>query len=421
MGLQLPPELITDIASYLTPESCNPPKATDLRNFRLTCSQFAVAGARYLTSTVYFSKYPYDLERLKDVSQHPIISKQIVHALCDDSRYEPKALDRPPWRDLINRYNLIAHKHRCTELQEFYEQMYSEQLQVTKQGLDLATFCAALSRMPNLRSIQISDMCNRPGPSHSTPVKSSHPWRTGNCPEIWPTNPPPNALWDQAVSPYHTFITVIRGLSLMDHEIRDLTVEGGREGISHRIFHASAEDTAHLVNVFKNLRDLELCIFSHDSEDLWMEKTMRSGVLGNVLAKALHLDSLGLHGCGNESFFAPVIFEFSSVLDQIIWSCLRRFYLGSFEIYGHVGLVKFLLSHRRTLVHVHLYNIGLLESDWAIVFAILRRKGVQLETCILTELYTSDFVYYDDVKDVLNYLLGVGDNPFLSPGAREPR
>lgn len=143
-------------------------------------------------------------------------------------------------------------------------------------------------------------------------------------------------------------------------------------------FHASAEDTAHLVNVFKNLRDLELCIFSHDSEVLWMEKTMRSGVLGNVLANALHLDSLGLHGCGNESFFAPVIFEFSSVLDQIIWSCLRRFHLGSFEIYGHVGLVNFLLSHRRTLVHVHLYNIGLLESDWAIVFAILRRKGVQI-------------------------------------------
>lgn len=419
MSFTLPQELLVEIAGYVTTNSWRVyDDRQNLGNFRLVCKAFASAGAKYLTSTVYFSKYPYDLQRLKDISQHPAISKHIINAICDDSRYSAKVFDDLAWESLVRRYTGNAQDPRSKEYRDIYRQIYSDQLRVKEQGLDLAMFCVALSYMPNLRSITVTDNCNGPRFSRSTPVVFSPSWRGAPIPETWPTMASSKALWDQRVTPYHTFITVIRGLSLAKHEIHKLCVEGIDVGISHRIFDASAEDTAHLINVFKDLRQLTLCIATHEAENLWEKDSTPCNLMRKVLARAVHLESLNLNDQAEGGRFDPAFLDFSSLFGQVVWPCLRRFCLGGFEMLDHVGLVQFLMLHRDTLESLLLFDVGLIGSLWATAFADLRRKGFTCGECMLDGLYDEvddgDYFYSVCGMEVKRYLIEGGENPFLA-------
>lgn len=416
MILLLPQELVIEIASYV---KINSWRAYDgkhsLGNFRLVCKCFAAAGAKYLTSTVYFSKYSYDLQRLNDISQHAFISKHITNAICDDSRYSARVFDDRAWETLVRRYIGRTQDLRSPGYRDSYRQMYSDQLHVKEQGLDLAMFCIALSHMPNLRSITVTDDCNRRQFSRSTPVASSPSWGDAPIPETWPSKASSKALWDQRVSPYHTFITVIRGLSLAKHEIHNLSVIGQDVGISHRIFDVSAEDTAHLINVFKDLRRLTLCITTHEAEDLWKDTLTSCNLMRNVLTRAVHLELLEFSDQPEAVGFDSAFLNFPSLFGQVVWPCLRRFGLKGFEMLDHFGLVEFLTSHCDTLEIWLLVDVSLIYSTWATAVADLRKKGFTSGECVVEALYDRTYgdIYAISGTEVNKYLMEGGENPFL--------
>lgn len=265
MAFPLPQELIDRVAFYVADADLSRWNQV-LKSFRLTCKAFAAAGVQYLTPTVSLSTHPYDLRRLSDIAQHPCISKHVTLLVCDDSRYSTESLDNP---DLAR---LLCVSNETQE--EAYRQLLKDQLRVRRQGLDLATLCSVLPKMPRLQSIEITDRCNAFQGCHATPVYASPSHSHEAYPEMWPEASPSEDLWDQIVSPYHTFITAIRGLPLTSHKVHKLVVRGRDVGTSHRIFDAGPEDREHLYNVFRDLRDMRLQITTHNEEQLWREKTM---------------------------------------------------------------------------------------------------------------------------------------------------
>ena len=396
----LPPELILHIARHVATDL----DVSTLLNFRLTCKAFAAAGTKYLTTTVFFSRFPKDLRMLRDISQHSGVSKQITNAICDDS-------DFSQWR-LEDDYADELPEKSC---KEFFRQMCQEQLHAKQQGFGLAVLCVALLQMPNLKRILITDFFESYRGPQTSPAWVP-PCDHDSCsPERWPLHASSENLWDQGVSPYNIFVTVIRGLSLTNHEIHELVVEGDEAGLSHRIFHTDSEDTVHLFNVFKSLRSIKLKIATHRDEDLWREKTVSSGLLSSALGKAIHLESLELQeeDIENEEWLPP-LFDFSLALGQTIWTFLRHFSLTYFKLHGNSGFITFLIAHNHTLESVYLTSLEMVGDQWSATFEGLRRGKVEWTRCEIWNLSQDDHElnHYVSGTDAMNYLRDGGPNPF---------
>lgn len=135
----------------------------------------------------------------------------------------------------------------------------------------------------------------------------------------------------------------------------------------------------------------------------------------NVLARAVHLESLELNDRFEGGGLYPAFLDLTTLFGQLVWPCLRKFYLGGFEMLDHFGLVEFLALHRHTLESLLLVGVGLIGSTWAAAFADLRRKGFTCGEFMLDGLYDEP-VYgtFHTVcgKEVKRYLIEGGENPF---------
>lgn len=213
------------------------------------------------------------------------------------------------------------------------------------------------------------------------------------------------------MSPYHGFITVIRGLSIARHEITELIIEGEDFGLSHRIFNLHAQDHMHITRVFQGLQKLELHINSHWNEESWHQETLSKGFLGSLLGQSNLLVVFELSGFDNDS----CSLDFSAVFDKVIWLCLRRFTLSYFDIEGQVHLARFFIAHRQTLQTVSLNAITLKERGWAALLCNLRKNQVKWKHFSSTGLWETDgkyiYEFYPKEEAVVNYLRGGGENP----------
>ena len=407
-GFSLPTEILVVVCSHLfRADNWSPgSRRWAIQEFRLVCREFAAAAFQFLTSVAYLSQYDYDLEILTTLSQHPILSKNIRSMVCDDSHLSPahrsETLDK----------KAVAHLKR----------MQKEQKNIRRQGEDLAVFCAALTRFPNLKSITVTDGCNDIGGSYSTPVRfRSGSWDTETLwPLGWPAKVPFDHVWNQASSPYHTFITVIRGLSIMGHQIHELSVESKEYGISHRMmFDASHKDFEHLCNVFKSLLKVDLNINTH-GEALWEEGTLKSGLIGAMLSKATCLESLQLSSVPSEAngYINPVL-TLSEGLGDTVWPFLHRLSLNEFSI-GHRDLTGFLLRHRATLRHVQFLNLFLEGGSWSETLIELRKNSIIWDKCDMWQITDEDIDYCQCGDNIVRYLREGGDNPLADPACRFP-
>jgi hypothetical protein len=410
MGFPIPLELLSLICSHLFHKDGWLPGLQDrgyrwnIQSFRLVCKDFAAAGSQFLTSTVYLTQYHHDLDVLTKISQHPYIKKHIRTMICDNS--------------CLSSYQQTFDLKSSSQ-GAYCNRMYDEQRRIRCQGDDLAVFCAALTRFPNLRSIKVTDDCNILRNSYNTPVRETASWKANLLwPIPWSEKAPSTDVWDQASSPHHTFVTVVRALSIMGHEIPELYIEGRYFGISHRIFHASPEDFKHLCNVFRSLRKLGLAINTHE-EDLWENKTLFSGLLRSIFSSANSLESLKLDSVLNEDkFYRIPVFSLSEGLGTRIWPCLRHFSLNQFQLDSYHDLTEFCIRHRATLQEVELSCIELEHTTWIEAFAKLRKSSITWDRCITDQLFDGSMVYNVPGSLIVQYLRAGGNSPFSDPKYR---
>ena len=390
MGMPLPPELLNHVASHLDDKNSVDTNGGNwsLLQFRLVCKAFATAGLPFLTSTVYLSTNLHDLRILDEISRHNL-NTYIRTIICDDFNRKPVSF---PFPDFDN------------QIQESLEEE-----SIKRQCLDMAVFCTVLPRFPNLRKVVVKDLCRGPAC-----------WKSGDMDQLitygWPNHVPEETdVWDQIVSPYHGFVTVIRGLSITRHEVHELIIDGVDFGLSHRIFNLDAQDHMHITRVFQGLRKLELHINSHADGESWHQETLSKGLLRSCLGQSNLLVVFGLSGFGDES--CPL--DFFEVFDQVIWLCLRRFTLSCFDIARHVHLANIFIAHRQTLQTVSLNAISLFgKLSWATFLCNLEKNQVEWKHFSSTGLWETDgdycYKYRPKGEDVIGYLQGGGENPFAT-------
>lgn len=389
MACNLPTEVLEKVLSYL-----KDPK--DVVHARLTHRAFAKAGLRSLTSTVYLSKYYYDLDRLMEVSWHPEVASTIETLVCDDRSFicrvqavsveenaagEETAVEidgGPPHRDELKRNNVVRL--------EWYFKMCRQERQMRDDGRQMAVLSATLPDLPNLNEVIITDCCGRLSEGGRSQVTRGRIYQTlyhrknqntadTPAPQLWELTQvqPLSDPWDALSTPYHGLVNLIRALSINNKTIRSLSIKGRVIGLSPKIFAMSTQDFSYISNVFANLTTLELTIDNHALRP-GQEDNMRNGRMANVLAAAPLLKSLELAFIGIDDDEMTIElatsgrkFHVASGLGTFTWPELRHFGLinCTFRTYG--ALASFLGRHKASIRSLKLDMIWF-ESESVVDF-----------------------------------------------------
>lgn len=153
------PEILHIVCSFLS--------VIDIPNFRLVGRVFADIGAAYMLPEVTFFMNQAELERLRDISLHPIFSRHVTSLTyfawaLDDPKISLHEFLASYKRDLhwwcgvgtqkgaaLSRDELLVEYRR-------YEAAVDKQKAILEAGADQAMLCEVMPRFPNLQQITMS-------------------------------------------------------------------------------------------------------------------------------------------------------------------------------------------------------------------------------------------------------------------------
>ena len=218
----------------------------------------------------------------------------------------------------------------------------------------------------------------------------------------------------------------IRLLSKMEIKLRELYITGRDYAISLGIFAtASPADYIHLLNVFQNLRKVNLNVNTHRET-----YALDYAGLGRVLTNATKLQSLDL------KCHSGIICQSRLVLSQLFrdftWPHLNHIGLSGFRLYSDVDLIAFFHRHQATIDSVTFKFMFLHQRDinstgrkpceaWKRFFDELRRRSIKFHDLRLYRIHDCCNSELDEVEldkrvgygeKVLKYLDCGGANPF---------
>ena len=226
-------------------------------------------------------------------------------------------------------------------------------------------------------------------------------------------------------SPYHTFAMSIRSLSEMAIKLDELIIEGRQNGISNHIFsRTSPTDHSHLLNVFANLRKIDISVTTHNDAC-----RLDYAGLGEVLTHATMLQSLDLRCTFSGRRKSRLIL--SRLFRDFTWPHLKHFGLHGFNMHTNSELIAFFDRHRATIDSVMLGSIFLHErafdsldispcEAWKHFFGELRKRSIKfqnLELCKIHDCCNWEGEHPDLTvrgargRRVLEYLRDGGPNP----------
>lgn len=381
--LSLPCEVLTDIFGRLS--------VTNLQQVRLVCRAFAAASEPHLFPRVYISPSLKDIEVFQYITNHRVFSKYINEIVCDDTILPARFLEQPNWDDWWNASQKRRDSRRteldCSKTSQdqymIYQKLHAERQRVKDHGTDMIALCSSLPNLPNLRSIVITDRTRNW--SRSWLTSTSEACRDRDLPEnaSWSAEVLRGDVWDQRTSPHHGFVNMIRVLSISGTVISQLSIQGARGGISHRLFsQLQQQDYNHLCTVFSHLQKLELHINTHDRERIWHDAS-RSGKLVRVFAAAKSLEHLKLSfDMGNrlKLYLHGPSLDIESFFGNTTLLQLRALELESFEA-NPSSLAEF-LARRHALENLTLTCFFYHACEYARFLDDLRRRAVVLKHCM---------------------------------------
>ena len=217
----------------------------------------------------------------------------------------------------------------------------------------------------------------------------------------------------------------IRVLSERKIKLRELHITGREYAISLGLFTtASPADYIHLLNVFENLRKVNLNVNTHRETC-----ALNYAGLGRILTHATNLQSLDL------KCHSGLVFQSRLVLSRLFrdftWQHLKHIGLSGFRLYSTVDLIAFFHRHRATIVSVTFNFMFLHQSNvnstignpcqaWKHFFNELRKRSIKFRNLRLHQIHDCCNSEGDERK--LDKLVGYGVRVlrYLHEGGTDP-
>ena len=211
----------------------------------------------------------------------------------------------------------------------------------------------------------------------------------------------------------------------MEIKLRELHITGRDYAISLGLFAtASPTDYVHLLNVFENLRKVNLNVNTH--QDTY---ALNYAGLGRLLTNATKLQSLDLQCHSNIICQSRLVL--SRLFRDFTWPHLEHIGLSGFRLYSDVDLIAFFHRHRATINSVTLRFMFLHQRDlnaairkpceaWRQFFDKLRRRSItfhhlhlyRIHDCCNSELDEAELhTKAGHGEKVLRFLNHGGTNP----------
>ncbi|KAI6081562.1 hypothetical protein F4821DRAFT_264800 [Hypoxylon rubiginosum] len=368
---KIPAELCFQIAGDL-------PKV-DLKSLRLALKHFYSVSTTLLFNRVYASLHLKDLEVLSAISRHPIMSVAVQEIVYLGLFFQPlRPAEKLP---------------KCSR--QYYDARREEDEATMREGKDVAIISEALARMPNIRTVILTN--------HWLPTRNL----LGDCHpslrsmKIYPNDErlggplareyPPFAkkpsggplVRHDGVNIDPSFRVMCHAISIADLPVQAFSVdyrvqiEPGRprRGLCPATFHLEPDELEYCRHAFRHLRKISFSLthpdYFSDSVIPQLEwNSLQEGNIAKIFAAATELEELTFDFT---DFFLPGTFldlrsdevyvPLEKYLGTHTWHRLRSIGLFSKELQP-ADLLALLHRHRKTLKHLSLEGITLHDGSW---------------------------------------------------------
>lgn len=354
---------------------------SDLKSIRLVSKKLNALSSPLLFTRVYASLHLKDLEVLSAISRHPILSlfvKEIVYSGVFFHLSKIKASRNVSEEEPLSQYNLERGR-------EYYRQRVEESEMILRDREDVAIISTALSRMPNIRMVTLT---NHWRPTRDLLGKCSWSERFlglvdlpegarfgGPLSRVYPSYAKvpcglPLRIGDPktgGMSIDHGFRVMSRALSIANARVRMLSIDYFNDssrslrsrltsGISPGSFHMSPRDFVHSCNAFRYLHKVAFSLWMENTDNEW--DILMQGNIAKLLAAAEELEAL--------------TFDFNHTVDNIplekflgslTWPRLRSIRLFRKEMHQE-ELAGLLERHCKTLKVLCLDSVNLKSGTW---------------------------------------------------------
>ncbi|KAI0476123.1 hypothetical protein GGR56DRAFT_456045 [Xylariaceae sp. FL0804] len=377
---RVPPEIWHVLCTFLTVD--------ELLNFRLVNKAFADIGAAYMLPEVTFYMHHEELDRLHEISLHPIFSKN-VYSLT----YFAQALDCPKvslqeflrdhkkdlrWDSKLRERNLNTQQ-LMTEYRK-YEDAVERQTTIMNAKLDIAILKEVLPRFPSLRSITMS----------ASNAFYEEKWQTQR-------EKPLSKIMrgNRMYSVHPEGSRPLEALLVANAKAKCDLISSLRAGELHwKFFRKSPAELSRMFRPLANLTEIELLISMESADSGVREynatercrKVMGKGPLRNVLKSMPHLQYLcvEINAMECEDLIKPATLR-DLIEPGFRWASLEELIIGGVET-DRQELMRVLTTHKDTLKRLCLRDIDLKTTSWRKLLPDIRSKMDLEDACICGEI-----------------------------------
>ncbi|KAI1456508.1 hypothetical protein F4805DRAFT_226073 [Annulohypoxylon moriforme] len=410
MGFMIP-EVLYIICSYL--------EIDDVRNFRLCCRAFADAAACFVHRQIIFYPHEHDLEMLRQISLHPIASRNVHSLLYIGHTLGPKeSIDeyRKNYATCrkTEKFRIIRGKKPLPlpqyltddELLEYYkkyEHALEQEERLLRNNEDISCIKEAVSRFTALQEVVMSCSCEFYSGVVKTPftelfIRPSSNLEPSGCRQL-------NSVLD----------------AVFESNIKLKNLSAG--ALSWQVFQKPATELKRTMSLFSDLTCLELCIdvgieeiyqgpgimweYIEGTEVPQCRRLLKSGLLRDLIKSLAQLRTLqiGFNSHSEEHGYAASLEDIME--PKHTWEHLKSLTLWNITC-ERQDLMSMLKRHKNTLKELCLRSIHLESTSWRVLLPKIRETMNLNEACICFEmrgrrespLYEEEYWYLSTPDDM---------------------
>ena len=406
----LPSEVLAKIIKIL-------PKH-DLKSVRLSSIRLSAIAASMLFDRVYFAPRKFEMERFRNIAQHPLFSKNIKELVydgrlyCEDNR-KPEVYAEMIWWQKYNGqpcYGREDHLKPSYLDLEHYSSCLAEQERILNEKADYDALLAGLEQMP-IRRLTIQDefgetytrvsihntehlwyrtMSDLSFPlfhderdDFPSPIFSPSDWNECRWWPLGESRPPRNRRWD-CRGLIHLFTAVLeRG-----HNIDELHIGTENSSVPMNLFHPSSGISNHIDRLAPRLSCLKLASMQYTT-DIRGDIDVALSRLTNLMQQAKQLRTLSLSMNTDEQQSRRIFHGWGT------WSHLSLLDLGHFRVFED-DLAAVIVSQKDSLTELGIRCMRLEEpGSW-------ERLGDEVGQSLRLRKITIDDLYKDVANDPMD-------------------
>ena len=403
----LPPEVLAKIIKIL-------PKH-DIKSVRLSSTRLSAIAASMLFDRVYFAPRKFEMERFRNIAQHPLFSKSIKELVYDGRLYCEEYRKPEVYTQMI--YWQKYYDQECESMQytfkpdpldlEHYSSCFDEQEYILNEKTDYDALLAGLGKMP-IRRLTVQAEFSESWPRvsiHNTehlwyrtmsdlsfplfhderddlpsPVFAPSSWNECRLWLPWESRFPRNRPWD-CRGLTHLFTSI----SERCHNIDELHIGTENSLVPMSFFHPSSGIINHIDRLAPRLACLKLASVQYET-DIREDIDVALSRLTNLMQQAKQLRTLSLSMNTDEQQSLRIFHGWGT------WSHLSLLDLGHFRAFQD-DLAAAIMSQKDSLTELGIRRIELGKPG------LWERLGDEIGRCLRLRKITIDDLYKDVAND----------------------